>query len=104
MAMESGGRSIYVFEDGVQYCRHFRRRDFTELFVAYEVEDVDAITTEEKERHGRILNQFILAYRAFTSDVAVRMPNDLVGEYPLIRFGPIGIRTKNCEGRNTRGS
>jgi hypothetical protein len=66
-------------------CR--RRRDFTEIFIAHEVEDVDAITNEEKERHGKILDQFILAYRAFTSDVAVRMPNDLVGEYPLIRFG-----------------
>ena len=87
MAMESEGRLIYVFEDGVQYYRHFRRRDFTELFIAHEVEDVDAITNEEKERHGKILDQFILAYRAFTGDVAVRMPNDLVGEYPLIRFG-----------------
>ena len=69
----------------MQYYRHFRRHDFTEIFIAHEVEDVDAITTEEKERHGKILDQFILAYRAFTS--AVRMPNDLVGEYPLIRFG-----------------
>jgi len=87
MALESGGRLIYVFEDGVQYYRHFRRRDFTELFIAHEVEDVGAITDEEKERHRKILDQFILAYRAFTSDVAVRTPNDLVGEYPLIRFG-----------------
>lgn len=85
-ALESEGRLIYVFED-VLYYRHFRRRDFTELVIAHEVEDVDSITTEEKEHHGRVLDQFILAYRAFTSDVAVRMPNDLFGEYPLIRFG-----------------
>jgi len=87
MAMESEGRLIYLFEDGVQYYRHFRRRDFTEIFIAYEVEDSAHITEGEKSLHDKFLDQLVLAYRAFTGDVGVRMPNDLMGEYPLIRFG-----------------
>src|ERR1035437_2675944 len=87
IALEGNGQLVYVFEDGVQYYRFFRPRDFTELFIVFEVEDVANITDEEKSRHERILDQFLLAYRAFTGDVTVRMLHDLSGDYPVIRMG-----------------
>jgi hypothetical protein len=87
IALEANQQLIYVFEDGVQYYRFFRPRNFTELFVTFEVEDTTNITDEEKSRHERILDQFLLAYRAFTGDVTVRMLHDLVGDYPVIRMG-----------------
>jgi hypothetical protein len=85
IAMEGNGRLVYVFEDGIHYYRLFRPREFTELFIVYEVEDIGAITEEEKGRHTYILDQFIIAYRGFAGDVTVRTPNDLAGDYPFIR-------------------
>jgi hypothetical protein len=87
IALEGNGQLLYVLEDGVQYYRLFRPRNFTELFIAFEVEDIASITDEQKSRHEQILDQFLLAYRAFTGDVAVRMLHDLAGDYPVIRMG-----------------
>lgn len=87
IAMESDGQLIYVFEDGVQYYRVFKPRSFTELFIVHEVEDTANLTDEEKSRHERIAERFLMAYRALTGDVSVRMPNDLAGDYPVIRAG-----------------
>jgi hypothetical protein len=87
IALEANQQLIYVFEDGVQYYRFFRPRNFTELFVTFEVEDIANITDEQRSRHERILDQFLLAYRAFTGDVTVRMLEDLSGDYPVIRMG-----------------
>jgi hypothetical protein len=87
MAMESEGQLIYVFEDGVQYYRLFRPRDFTEIFIVHDVEDTANLTDEEKSRHERIAERFLMAYRAFTGDISVRMPNDLATDYPVIRAG-----------------
>ena len=87
IAFEGNNQLVYVFEDGVQYYRLFRPRDFTELIVAFEVDDIDNLTEEEKKLHERILDQFITAYRAFTGDIGVRMPDDLFEDYPLIRMG-----------------
>lgn len=87
IALEGNGQLIYVLEDGVQYYRFFRPRNFTELFIIFEVEDIANITDEQRSRHERILDQFLLAYRAFTGDVTVRMLHDLSGDYPVIRMG-----------------
>jgi hypothetical protein len=87
IALDANGQLIYVFEDGVQYYRLFKPRAFTELFIQYDVEDTGNLTEEEKTRHGRVLERFILAYRAFTGDVTIRMPNDLAGDYPVVRAG-----------------
>jgi hypothetical protein len=87
IAREREGELIYVFEDGVQYYRVFKPRNFTELFIVHEVEDTANLTDEEKLRHELVLDRFLMAYRAFTGDVSVRMPNDLAGDYPFIRTG-----------------
>ena len=87
IAVESEGQLIYVFEDGVQYYRLFKPRNFTEIFIVYDVEDTTNLTDEEKSRHERIAERFLMAYRAFTGDISVRMPNDLAADYPVIRAG-----------------
>src|SRR6266852_4648090 len=87
IAIEGNGQLIYVFEDGVQYYRLFRPRDYTEVFIVYEVADTANITDEEKSRHELILERFLIAYRAFTGDVTIRMPNDLIGDVPVVRAG-----------------
>src|SRR5690349_1091358 len=38
IGIEGNGQLIYVFEDGMQYYRLFRPRDFTEVFIVHEVE------------------------------------------------------------------
>jgi hypothetical protein len=87
IAMESEGQLIYIFEDGVQYYRLFKPRDFTEILIVHDVEDTANLTDEEKSRHERIAERFLMAYRAFTGDISVRMPNDLAADYPLTRAG-----------------
>jgi hypothetical protein len=73
IAMESEGQLIYVFEDGVQYYRLFKPRNFTEIFIVHDVEDTTNLTDEEKSRHERIAERFLMAYRAFTGDISVRI-------------------------------
>ena len=87
IGMTGDGEVLYVFEGAAQYYRFFRKRRFTELFIVHDVQDSENLTDEEKKRYEVILDQFIFAYRAFTGDVSVRMPNDLVGDYPVIRAG-----------------
>jgi hypothetical protein len=85
IAMESEGQLIYVFEDGVRYYRLFKPRNFTEILIVHDVEDTANLTDEEKSRHKGIAERFLTAYRAFTGDISVRMPNDLDADYPVIR-------------------
>ena len=87
IGMVAEGEVLYVFEGAAQYYRLLRKRKFTELFIVHDVQDTETLTDEEKKRFERILDQFIFAYRAFTGDVSVGMPNDLVGDYPAIRAG-----------------
>jgi hypothetical protein len=87
IGLEANGQLIYVFENGVQYYRLFKPRAFTELFIQHDVEDPSNLTEEEKTRHVRVLERFILAYRTLTGDVTIRVPNDLVGDYPVERAG-----------------
>jgi hypothetical protein len=87
ISLASEGESLYVLEGLAHYYRFFKKRKFTELFVIYEVGDTSQLTDEETGRFASILDRFIFAYRAFTGDVSVRMPNDLAGEYPVIRAG-----------------
>jgi hypothetical protein len=87
MAMVSEGQLLYVFEDGVQYYRVFRSREYTELFIVHDVVDAANISQEEHERYEKILDRFLTAYRAFAGDVSVRLPNDLIEDYPVVRAG-----------------
>ena len=87
IGMASEGEVLYVFEGAAHYYRFFKKRKFTELFIVHDVQDTENLNDEEKKRYEGILDQFIFAYRAFTGDVSVRMPNDLVGDYPVIRAG-----------------
>jgi hypothetical protein len=84
--VDDAGELIYLF-DAAQKYRFFRPREFTELFIVNEVEDTNNLTEEENTRYERILDQFILGYRAFSGDVSVRMPADLGDDYPLVRAG-----------------
>lgn len=87
MAMTSEGQLIYLFEYGVQYYCLFKPRDYTELFIVHEVANTENVTDQEKKRYEEILDRFITAYRAFSGDVSVRMPNDLIGDSPVICAG-----------------
>ena len=87
MAMTSERQLIYLFELGVQYYCVFKPRDYTELFIVHEVEDTENVTDQEKKRYEEILERFLTAYRGFSGDVSVRMPNDLIGDYPVICAG-----------------
>ncbi|HLI85800.1 MAG TPA: hypothetical protein VKV17_17935 [Bryobacteraceae bacterium] len=87
LGMVTEGEVLYVFDAAARYYRFFKRRRFTELFIVHEVEDTKNLTEQETKRYKGILDRFVFAYRAFTGDVSVRMPNDLVGDYPVIRAG-----------------
>ena len=87
IALQANQQLVYVLEDGVHYYRFFRPRSFTELLITFEVDDIANLTDEQKRRHERIMDQFLLAYRAFTGDVTVRMLHDLSDDYPVIRVG-----------------
>ena len=53
--------------------------------MIHEVEDTSRITTEENEFYRSILEAFIQAYRLFSTDVLIRMPDDLHEDFPIVR-------------------
>jgi hypothetical protein len=85
--MASEGEILYVLEGAARHYRFFKRRRFTEVLIVHDVQDTENLTEEEKKRYEGILDQFIFAYRAFTGDVSIRVPNDLVGDYPVVCAG-----------------
>ena len=102
IAMEAEGQLIYVFEDGVQYYRSFKPRDFTELIIVHDVEDTASLSDEEKSWHERILERFLMAYRAFTGDISAQSPT--ISRTIILSSAPAftNIPRKSFAFRNTK--
>jgi hypothetical protein len=81
----ANGELSYVMDRETHYYRIFKPRVYTELFVTHEVADTEHLTEQENGLYTRILGAFLQAYRLFTQDIAIRLPDDLQHEYPVIR-------------------
>ncbi|MEK6763656.1 MAG: hypothetical protein AABY96_13165 [Nitrospirota bacterium] len=55
----------------------FKTRDWTDIVVIYEVEDIDNITSTEATFFQRVLDRFIQVYRLITKDSRIRYFQDV---------------------------
>jgi hypothetical protein len=85
IGMVANGELLYVMDRETHYYRIFKPRAYTELFVTHEVADTEHLTEQETGFYTRILAAFLQAYRLFTQDIAIRLPDDLQHEYPVVR-------------------
>jgi hypothetical protein len=72
----------------------YRTRYFTDVVVAYEVQDPQKLSQSDLEFRTPVLNEFLWAYRAATKDLRVRLIEDL--QEPLL-FRRTAIRYTKAE-------
>ena len=83
--MASEGEILYVLEGAARHYRFLRGAGLLRFSLCAMSKTPKPDGREETLR--RDFRPVHFAYRAFTGDVSIRVPNDLVGDYPVVCAG-----------------
>jgi hypothetical protein len=73
-------KRVFVYEYEHQREKFIETKFYSQIIIAYEIGNPEAITDEEKRVGESLLEEFIDAYRFFSKDSRVRLPNDVTHE------------------------